>query len=387
MSKIINKHLVELSNGKPCKFSPPFTKGKQSNWYMTYDRPSIWKAADEAKGRQYKLNLWSSRSDFHLIAADFDQIPSGFSSFDDVATFHKTKYMPNEAVVSRSASNKVKVFFLVELPPNMKISAPIAIEALRVIYLDQKGLFDSLDLAPQALSVTYLSRGVLEALVPGVSLLSPILDAKSLNRLLLEDSGWYNSSGTAKPTAVSLRTYSGSLDGLLQTTGINPTKLKFIRILLESTQLTYANGFGISPTKIAAQLGVSRRLINAYRAQLEGSGWLVLAEGKRHFIPGKKAIRFKAAGALAEALNKLGKKPKPVHIPKKIETGRWNESLRSIVAQLYLSKSIEEIVDIVGGIEGADEGSRMKQAIGWYRYYKNRNLTNTKVLTTEGELR
>ena len=108
------KHLFNLPNGASLKFAPHWKIGRQSDWYYSFNDQRVWEAGDKGKGKQYLLNLWSSRTDLSVVAADYDELPFGFHDWDRFAEYMSMVFSPSQAIVCRSSSNKVKVFFLVE---------------------------------------------------------------------------------------------------------------------------------------------------------------------------------------------------------------------------------------------------------------------------------
>jgi hypothetical protein len=110
------EHLFNLPDGATLKFAPHWKTGPQSLWFMSFDDTRVWEASRNEKSKQYRVNLWSSSTDLFVIAADFDDLPKGFCSFDALYEYFRLIFNEQEAIVARSASNKVKLFFLVEVP-------------------------------------------------------------------------------------------------------------------------------------------------------------------------------------------------------------------------------------------------------------------------------
>lgn len=361
------KHLFNLPDGSTLKIAPPGTRGPQSNWYMSFDTPSVWRAAGGRKGRQYRVNLWSSSTNLYVIAADYDVLPPGFSDFDALFTYLGAIFSKSEAIVARSVSGKVKIFFLVETPSEIDMDAEIAIETMAKIFSFDSDLFNCVDRSKAGLSISYLNQGVLRPLVEGL----PHLHAISV--VLPEGVGGFNTSTTdRKQLKKPLRSYQGSLEIIPDFKG-SGAKENFLRILLESKQLLCPNGFGISTLKISKQIGVCQQLVSRLRNEFVGMKWLVpLDEGK--FFPGKMAKRFMASSVLASALKKVHPMNKDVVIPDSIPDHCWNDQLGRLVGRLFRNHSLEEVLLKIGTIEGSRIGTRMRQARNWYEWYSRRSV-------------
>lgn len=110
------KHLFKLPDGSTLKYAPHWQTGPQSNWFMSHDDHRVWEASRGPKNRQYRVNLWSSQTDLNIVAADIDKLPEGFASFDSLYDYLNAIFPKDHAIVARSASGNVKVFFLIETP-------------------------------------------------------------------------------------------------------------------------------------------------------------------------------------------------------------------------------------------------------------------------------
>jgi hypothetical protein len=249
------------------------------------------------------------------------------------------------------------------------MTSAIAIATLKKIFDFDPSLSAALDLSASSLRITYLSEPIIGPLSRGLPYLKPIL-------AVLEDDkgqrGSHSNTTIGPKDFKPYRTYEGTLDDLLPAHRFRRTRDQFIRILLGSKELLHHQGFGISTPKISKQLGVSQQLIWRYRRSCERDGWLVVAS-TRHFIPGQKAIRFRASGQLAVALKALHSiSISKMEIPNSIPDGHWHRTLGTLIKELSVSHTLEEVIAVISKIEGAKVGTRLKQARGWYLWWKKR---------------
>lgn len=354
------KHLFNLPNDSTLKIAPPFAKGRQANWFMSHDKKAVWDCSDLAKGKNYRVNLWSSSTDLNILAADFDKLPSGFSNFDDLYSHFKGKFTQEQAVIARSASGKVKLFFLVQ---SDSINKSIAVDTLKSLFAYNGNLFSCLDTSINGLRITYLNRSVLTSLNSGVSKLKPIT--------AIVKGSEFNTSRTQAPP---YRIWKGSLDVIPKAKSFPVGKQELVRILLCSPQLISEAGFFLSTLKASRDLCLSQSLICRYRKQLEKLGWLEAMKG-REYSRGKRAIGFKASGDLAVALDKLYPqsdtfRPMTPVLPTKIPDGEWNEKLGELTGKL-LHLPLEQVLKQIDSIEGSNP-ERLKKAENWYKWHKDK---------------
>jgi hypothetical protein len=365
------RHLFILPDGSTLKFAPYWQAGSQSDWFYSFDDVRVWEASLNEKGKQYRVNLWSSNTHLYVIAADCDRLPEGFHSFDALYEYFRLIFDKNSAIVARSASGKAKLFFLIEMPSEIiDMNTQIAIDTLEKIFAFDLSLFESLDLTPSSLRISYLNESVLKALSENLPLLLPISG-------VLPEGPRGVITNTTRSNSKPYRLYEGPIpDSLPKLRGAGE---EFQRILLASPGLLTPSYFGIPTPTIANQLNVTQQMIWRYRNRFERKGLLAVASN-RHFVPGKKAIRFQAAGALEVALRKLySRANEKVELPASIPDGQWHRTLGTLIRLLSLSFTLDEVLAQVRTIDGAHVGTRMKQARGWYLWWKKkRSPTNSK---------
>lgn len=364
------KHLFNLPDGSTLKFAPPYLKGLQANWFYSFDDKRVWEASEMPKGKQYRLNLWSSFTDLNIVAADFDELSPAFSSFDALALYLSSVFSPDEAIVSRSSSNKVKVFFLVKTPPNIEISHEIALDTLARIFDFDLDLFALVDRNLAALRVTYLNKTILKDLNQRISSLTPI--ACVLPELGSGEDG-LNTNTTLR--SVPYRSYRGDIAAFFTDVRLIGASERFVRILLESRQLLSPNGFGISTRKVSREIKASQQRVSTIRKRFVNIGWLQsLGQG---YVPGKLAKRFKASGQLANALRQIYPHVKSFEIPKFIPAGQWNSQVGRLVGRMFHAGfDIERTLAFIRSIDGSSVGDRMRQATKWFKWYESREKRN-----------
>lgn len=363
MENNLKKHLFNLPDGATLKFAPPYWPKPISSWFMSHDDQRVWKASSLEKRKQYRLNLWSSSTNLYVLAADFDSLPYGYSDYDALAERLQKLFSPIEAVITRSASNKVKAFFLVATPNDIEMDRAIATETLNKIFMFDVDLFYSLDLSTTALRITYLNQDVLNGLSSNLYKLKPISCALPVD---FEDSKVINTSTTGTGMPKPYRSYMGEISPLLKKIKLNSIQERVLRILLEAKQLITPYGFCISTSKISKDLDVSQQLISRYRRGLEKEGWLKIL-GPRFYVPGKRALRFVADGDLATVMSEMY--TVKLIIPETIADGAWQTTLLRLMSFLQKFHTLAEALAIVSQIRGSKEKGRLKKAEGLYKWY------------------
>ncbi len=362
---ISKKHLFNLPDGSTLKFATHWQKGPINNWFFSHDDKRVWKASTQAKGKQYKVDLWSSRTNLIVLCADIDKLPSFYSCYDSLYQFLKLVLSKETAVVARSASGKVKCFFLVDIG-NSKINASLAKATLESIFCFNNDIFNCLDLSSTGMRITYLNHSVLLALVKGLSLLNPI-SAVDIDGQ--EDNVYSSSIGTSKP----LRQYTGDLNLIFPQYNFIGVKAGLLRILLESKELLTSEGFGISLKKVSKDVNKSFQRVHIAKKYFQKLNWIEKIDD--YYIPGKKAKMYRASGELKDALvKKFRSVSDKIVVPSSIPDKEWNSSLGSIIGRLFQSHTIEETLEKIKKIEGARIGDRLQQARKWYLWFqKNSN--------------
>jgi len=258
--------------------------------------------------KAYKLNLWSSGTNQHVLCADFDDLPKGFKDFDELIEHLNWQYV--NAVVTRSRRGRAKAFFVLELPPQVSMTNQIAELTLKEIL--EPALFEIVDRG--GFWQTWLTPEIKANLQRRLHLLDPVI--------------------ATIPTKenIPFRVAQGPLPLVLHnfiSSGTKGTEFekreKFVRILMATPLLR--ESFCISTKKCAAECAVEPMSISRWKRQLLEKGQLILINNQ--YFMGKQAKAFKAAGALLASLPPVPDKTTRHRLPPStvIEDGDWNSAL------------------------------------------------------------
>lgn len=362
--------LFRLPDDSCLKFARPYATGKQVDWFMTNRNPGVYASSLKPKGKHYKVDLWSSRTNFVLVAADIDSLPVTHDSYDSLFQDLQRRFIVGTAITARSASGKVKVFFLVQLPHGVAMTNAIAGATLNYLFSFNPQVAKCLDKGTGT-RITYLNHDVLVSLSQGLPHLSaiPAVLPKGL-KLLGRGSGVISSITPATNQTRPYRIYADNIEKVIPGVKFKGARDGLLRILLEAPQLLGKQGFGISTKKAAKDLGVSQPRLSKLRKHFEKIGWLIAVDD-RSYVPGNVAIRFKAAGELELALRKrFSFNNIDIVVPTSIPDGQWNKELGKLVGILQPSHTLDEVTAKIAAIKGAADGSRLKQASQWYSWWQ-----------------
>lgn len=310
-------------------------RGSKKKWFRTLDSKSLHvKMKKEDKRKQPKLGLWSAwreNSRLILIAADFDSLPKGIDSFEDL----HDKLLKNYGeigIVIKTISGKCKVLFQIEIIDEKRRdhskAALIALEGL----LDS-ALFEVCDKSFAALSITFVSP-------ENVKLISERLEAL---RPVFNEGDYYNKLGVPylpekiaeraigepsvdivckNKTTEPIQVFQGMLNGLLDEFFNGSQKEVVVRALLCNKRLL--RGAQVSQGYYARELGVNQSNVSRTIKALRKSGNLEIV-GK--YKVGKSGNRYKACGELKRALESIEDTPLRQNLPTFISDGDWNRTL------------------------------------------------------------
>jgi hypothetical protein len=335
-------HLFLLSNGSHLSFAHPKDKGNQKKWYRSKVVPTWAVASFKAKESRFRLGLWSSGSTLHVVSADFDQVPLGFGSYDRLFQYLQAT-LGHLGIVSRSVSGKVKMFFVVDIPSNVGMSSEIALDTLSKILPDD--LFDFIDKSEAALSLTFLTKGLIEDL-KGLKDVDPIPCV--LDSIGNEDAkGGYYYSGNAKH---KFKPYTGEIGQMLKEEAklLSVQKEAVFRILLNINALR-KDGFCLSSVKIGRECSVSHRTVRFWFTRWTDTGVLICINKQYNF---RGATTYKGATIAAKKykfndnikLPPLQKQPLKAlePLPTSILDEQWREALWQ-AARCFVSRPDAEI--------------------------------------------
>lgn len=357
----------------------------------------------QAKGKFPKVNLLPELSEEKVLTADFDNIPSGFSSYDELYKDVAVKY-PN-AAVARTTSNKVKLFFVIRYQYSKrvdltlsttsdsqlfpKITPEVAVKLIEEL-LNNKTLFDSIDKKIQAFQITFISRDIKEKL-------------KLLRQLPVFDFSAGDYVPPPQPTVDGptrrkrrpvARLFVGQLDESLrlvvkqQRPPMQSSFEKFIRYLVACPGLNTKAGYDISTTIISKLARVSKRTASKWRSLLEEKKLIECIEEtviwRNSKILSKKAKTYKAVGSLSKAIEVANGSYKPFIPARTFPTGGWHSGgSKNLMRLIGINNHRTDIeiralcmawIDNLEGIEDKDDRRPMLQDI------MNSIITNPKYL-------
>lgn len=319
--------VAELPNGALLKYSYFDECGSQLNWSRSRSTSRLLAALKNQKEYLPRLGLWNSGSDQHVIVADFDVLPEGIASFEQLSCYLKTLYQ-REAIVCRSASKRCKMFFVVQMPDifwefspedPMQMTVDIALATLEeALGFDDYDLFSYIDQNRSSLSQTFLTKGIVESLEK--LRLLPATDAV----IPTNETDWEQNRNKTITTVHRYRRFKGELsEELVVKFAYDSKRERLLRILMASPQLLSEKGFQLPQTKLAKECEVSTSTINAMLKQLIDLGWLVCIN--IDFEPGKYAKAYRANRLLAQQIPRY--KLTSSALPKEIKDGTWHTTL------------------------------------------------------------
>lgn len=356
-----------LPDGSTLKYRLYGERGNQHTWYRTQwtDRFSHALKA-RIKERLPLLGLWNSVSALVLLAADFDKVPPGFADFDSLYRYLDWVFTGvNMAIVARSPSGKVKVFFAVKLSEPGTMTAATAKGTLqRLLPCD---LADFVDEVETGYRQAYLTAEIAKLLSAKLSSLRVHAAVEAE-----EQRGCGTLVTDNQPTVTAhkreLRKYSGPIPErygfFIGNDEQSPSREAFVRVVLASRLLLTEAGFELSTTKIAEACG-GRKLqphVSRWRKQFMEMGWLTCV--REAYVIGKHAKGFVGAGALREDLEAIHGPASAFKcgapLPTSIADGHWEEEL--LKAAFRFLHRPDEFIPWVKTIPGHDQNKRLHKA-------------------------
>ncbi len=356
-----------LPDGKSLRYAFPYERGNQYQWYRTWESRRLYEWRPRDKTKSIKLGLWNARGELFVIAADFDKVPYGFASFDQLEEF--LKFIYRNAIVSRSFSNKVKCFFLVRFEGEM--NRETASETLHKIL--GPDLFEGCDLSISALSFTFLTAKMARQL-KHLSALTPIeaVVGHELERVPVD----VNKDLTPRP----MRRGTDSLAPELQAwVSRSPSRRQLMQILAASPQLLSRAGMDLPTTYLANECGCSPTHIWRFRESLIREGFLERISTQ--YRVGHKAMTYQARGELRESLRAKFPKmlqPPPDLAEEVIEPGTWNARLFEL--SLSYGSNLEAFRQEAAKLEGINEKDRWRKVETLIQQRQNRKAPGLKVV-------
>ena len=323
-----------LPNGSILPYSLPGDSGNQ-RFFRTKKTKRFRSSLQSTKKEDLPLlHCWKSDSNLVLINADFDEEPDayGFADFDRLEEFLLST-IGHLGIVTRSASNKVKVFFLLNLPQDIEITKDIALDTLSKILPDD--LSEHIDHRLSALSKSYITERMcidintsLFTLIP----IEPVLDSVEENPV----KGEYSSCIPYYQATPTLEAQNfGNLISQRLSEEVNRTKtLEQIMLFLMAAPSLVTTGFQISQKKLGVTAGVSQKTISLYLSKLLNAGLLYTVN--KTYVPDKQAKTYRFAGLFRVLFKMFFDRPssfirKPrrsrSELPSRINDGEWNDTM------------------------------------------------------------
>jgi len=325
-----------LPNGSVLYIKHPKDRGTQSQWWRT------WTDKTNIKTNKTFLPIlggFSSRTDMHMVFADFDFLPKSFKSWDELADYCEREVVG--ACVLRSVSNKVKLCLILkwvgsELIPNTELLPIIINDMLPEVLRDQ---FDK-----KGMTCTYLTDSI-------VSKLHKFLENPAF---FTAQEAAYSSIVLESVNNTEIVQYfinSGPLpdNEFVSNTAGWKDREKFLRAL--SAMHNLRTGFGLPQKSLAAFLGTKQATISVWIKRLVELGWLKPIS--RSYIVGIRAINYTAHGPLLEMIKQHEQSQQfPTALPRNLPNdGEYYKFLCSLSKRCKswseFSLALENIPDIV----------------------------------------
>ena len=311
-------YLCELPNSSRLKWGLPIRGDKLAAYYRQQDEHLLKNTiatATRQKIKRYQpdVDLWSSKTNMHVICADLDCHPEGYAGFtEELFTTLKNSY--TNAAIARSLSGKIKMFFVVELPKYRRMmDTDIALLTLKKIFEKAPHFFKACGHEQNDLRRCFINEDIrlclkeVKNLVPHPATIPP-------RRLLNRQEGTIPEllkiflRGAKKPEA----------------------QKEFLRILLATPELIDDNGFCLSQLQLCENINrrhkISRPTITGWIKKLVKDGWLKCINQK--FVPEgdtRHAKRYVADNELHDAID-LNTRSR-YKLPSEIEDGTWNKEI------------------------------------------------------------
>ena len=321
------------------------------------------------------LSLWSNHSVSTLICADFDSVPEGMASFDELYKYLTDKY-PG-AVTTRSFRNKVKTLFLIKndtdpqwLGRKFDKDPKLASDTLDFI-LQEPRLISSVDHSKGGLNKFFLTEFIqrdIHSKLPQLKsvLLSSIKILEPTSIPTDSISATYSYIETTEELPTEIVEYTDNLHGKMQD---KMTRLFQHLIPIESLRTT----FDLPLSILANCMGIkSKRQAKRYRDKLEEDGWLE----KTTDYTRTKGQGYKATSKLLKYIKR--NKPKLRSIdsaPKSISDGKWDTTLFE-QAHIFFPRK-KHYVDWYQTLPGIHLKDRLDKAEATYKRveeYRSRGL-------------
>lgn len=358
-------------SGAPARYSL-YRKGESGNpdkYRRTWMSPFLLKQPKKKEACP-KLACWNRHTREQIIPADFDKLPEGYASFDDLERSLKATYR-GAAIVVRTFSQKVKVIFVVRIPENEIMNRETSLRFLKEHL--EPGLFDIVDKRHSALTIIALTPVIVTELQDRLHR----IPVKAVPVEPLDVGGRVSSGILSIPinTQYEFTIYDGPIEALgpeiRRYIGRSRVREKLVRCLVYRTGLIKDEGFCLSSIMLGRQLGVQQGSITKALKHAQAVGLLEVIDDSFRTGSEARAKRYVALGALRDEITRLAP-VKPIVAPEAIEDGTWDEELFDL-AQRYYRRPADEFLEAVRGIPGWNLKDRCTKAIRAYNWWRRLN--------------
>lgn len=344
------KHDIDrftMPNGSDLAIKLPRDTGGQFAWWRKYTKRA---EPGTPKNSLPLLGCWSSRTQQHLLVADFDvkDCPN-WTTME--ATRSIIEWSCLDALVCTSPSGGIKVFFTVEFKDLQADQDFVMNEATAQAFLKERLPTTHHWFDRRGLKVCYLSPSISKAL----SIWLPEAPVSSVQRVENEDidSIVLNSSFIKYNKDIPEWALSFTKPHLKG----HEARTEFIRILLSCWNLV--DGWSMPTKALGASCGVPCGTVSRWLKELQEAGLLTLLDPS--YIVGIKAKKYQAKGALTDFIKfHIASYRKP-STPRVIPTPKPGSYYPTL---LFLSRAILTDNDYYRTIDSLPEMNRdrMRQA-------------------------
>ena len=345
---LFRKVSLRLPNGAVLRSKKTFEKGTFWRTYY-YVHPHL------PKIRSPLVSGFSSHSNMHLGVIDIDELPPGFSSFDQVV--EALLDLPG-IMACRSHSGRAKGFFVFKWATHYPDAKQVVARLKSILPSTLANSFDE-----KGVSRFFLSTEVAECLKDlssasffdwsdaGAGTRDSNIVSDSPNIIESLDFSYHLSDETNIPESFEL---------FINRKGKGwESRSKFCQIILAMFGLANKEGFSLPQKSIGDQIGVSNGAVGVWLKWFMEKG--LLQKVSNSYIVGLKAIRYTAHGDLLNAIVERKQQTKyAITLPKQLPgDGEFYSYL------LSLSKKLPNWLDyktVVASIPGIQYKNRYKMA-------------------------
>lgn len=343
--------IYKLPNGYHLRYALPYDKGQGLTRFKRarINTDVFAKHINSDIKLKKPLVALNTSFDYPVIAADFDELPSTYSSFDDYYT-HLLNTYGDKGLVTRSASGKCKVLFQCHKSGG-KSTILDAVATLKAILLPED--FNVIDTAAAALNRMFLTHITLEQLQ---SWTNPVIHTAVTEQPkqkatwdlqeLLSTYTWEELKAWEKQNLNGETQYVHSLIVKLLTPAFprSPEALHNLSVFLVRYYAKLLNNFNIHSEVLGQLIQRKSTQANVYINRLVELGYL---EKTGNYCAGRFSNRYKATGELKQFLLLL-RKEVDIEV-EDIDISRGANSAYMAMTRKLVAKGVErtEVVNIL----------------------------------------